>query len=141
MQLVERLSGDTALGAERRDRLPLGTDTLIACAIASSITQHHNVFQLPPVAFGCSNEHAGFLGTVSISATTLAACPDYLRERWQTSDHAARDRRHLTTLGIHAYTPTGVIGSPSQATETEGNKALDHLGRNAATLIELLTAS
>ena len=31
--------------------LPLGTDTLIACTIASSISQHHNVFQLPPITF------------------------------------------------------------------------------------------
>ncbi len=53
--------------------LPLGTDTLIASAIASSISQHHNVFQLPPVAFGCSREHAAYPGTISISATTLAA--------------------------------------------------------------------
>lgn len=203
--------------------LPLGTDTLIASAIASSISQHHKVFQLPPVTFGCSHEHAAYPGTVSISATTLAAivadiieslsqqnttgliivnghggnavltnvvqqanqpkapinvglypsredwaeartaagihssshddmhageletsillatCPDYLRDGWQNSDHTATDRRYLTTVGIHAYTPTGVIGSPSQATETKGNQALDHLGRNAATLIGLLT--
>ena len=203
--------------------LPLGTDTLIATAIASAISQHHNVFQLPPVTFGCSHEHTAYPGTISISATTLAAIvadiieslarqniaglivvnghggnavltnvvqqanhpqaptkvglypsredwaeartaagihssnhddmhageletsillasyPDYLREGWQTSDHIANDRRYLTSLGIHAYTPTGVIGSPSQATETKGNQALDHLGANAATLIELLT--
>jgi creatinine amidohydrolase len=203
--------------------LPLGTDTLIASAIASSINQHHNVFQLPPVTFGCSHEHAAYPGTVSISATTLAAIvadiieslaqhnttglivvnghggnavltnvvqqanhpptpikvglypsredwaearvaagiqsnnhddmhageletsllltawPDYLRQGWQTTDHTASDRRYLTTVGIRAYTPTGVIGSPSQASETKGTKALDHLGRNAATLIELLT--
>ncbi|OBH17312.1 creatininase family protein [Mycolicibacter sinensis] len=203
--------------------LPLGTDTLIASAIASSITIHHSAFQLPPVTFGCSHEHAAYPGTVSISATTLvaivtdiveslaqqntaglivvnghggnavltnivqqanhpktpikiglypsredwtearaaagirtsnhddmhageletsillAAYPDYLRDGWQTSDHTANDRRYLTTLGIHAYTPTGVVGYPSQATETKGNQALDHLGRNAATLIGLLT--
>lgn len=203
--------------------LPLGTDTLIASAIASSISQHHKVFQLPPVTFGCSHEHAAYPGTVSISATTLAAIvadiieslsqqntagliivnghggnavltnvvqqanqpkapinvglypsredwaeartaagihssshddmhageletsillatdPDYLREGWQTSDHTATDRRYLTTIGIDAYTPTGVIGYPSQATETKGSQALDHLGRNAATLIGLLT--
>lgn len=53
--------------------LPLGTDTLIATAIASAISRHHNVFQLPPVAFGCSHEHAAYPGTISISATTLAA--------------------------------------------------------------------
>lgn len=203
--------------------LPLGTDTLIATAIASAISQHHNVFQLPPVAFSCSHEHAAYHGTISISATTLAAIvadiieslaqqniagllvvnghggnavltnvvqqanhpknpvkvglypsredwtearaaagihssnhddmhageletsillathPDYLRDGWQTSDHTANDRRYLTSLGIHAYTPTGVIGSPSQATAAKGSSALDHLGRNADTLIGLLT--
>lgn len=203
--------------------LPLGTDTLIATAIASAIIQHHNVFQLPPVAFSCSHEHAAYHGTISISATTLAAIvadiieslaqqniagllvvnghggnavltnvvqqanhpknpvkvglypsredwtearaaagihssnhddmhageletsillathPDYLRDGWQTSDHTANDRRYLTSLGIHAYAPTGVIGSPSQATAAKGSSALDHLGRNADTLIELLT--
>lgn len=203
--------------------LPLGTDTLIATAIASAISRHHNVFQLPPVAFGCSHEHAAYPGTISISATTLAAIvadiieslarqniaglivvnghggnavltnvvqqanhpknpvkvglypsredwtearaaagihssnhddmhageletsillathPDYLRDGWQTSDHTANDRRYLTSLGIHAYTPTGVIGSPSQATAAKGSSALDHLGRNADTLIGLLT--
>ena len=51
--------------------LPLATDTLIACAIATSIEKHHNVFQLPPITFGCSHEHDDFPGTVSISATTL----------------------------------------------------------------------
>lgn len=203
--------------------LPLGTDTLIATAIASAISQHHNVFQLPPVAFGCSHEHAAYPGTISISATTLAAIVadiieslarqniaglivvnghggnavltnvvqqanhpknpvkvglypsredwtearaaagihssnhddmhageletsillasdlDYLRDGWQTSDHTANDRRYLTSLGIHAYTPTGVIGSPSQATAAKGSNILDHLGRNADTLIGLLT--
>ncbi len=53
--------------------LPLGTDTLIALAIASVISLRHTVFKLPPVAFGCSHEHAAYPGTISISATTLAA--------------------------------------------------------------------
>ncbi|MBS9534066.1 creatininase family protein [Mycobacterium sp. M1] len=203
--------------------LPLGTDTLIASAIASSINQHHSVFQLPPVTFGCSHEHAAYPGTISISATTLAAIvadiieslarqniaglivvnghggnavltnvvqqanhpknpvkvglypsredwaearaaagihssnhddmhageletsillaahADYLREGWQTSDHTATDRRYLTSLGIHAYTPTGVIGSPSQASVAKGSSVLAHLGRSADTLIGLLT--
>jgi creatinine amidohydrolase len=51
--------------------LPLVTDTLIATAIADSISRQHNVFQLPALAFGCSHEHADFSGTVSIRATTL----------------------------------------------------------------------
>lgn len=79
--------------------------------------------------------HAGELET----SILLATHPDYLRDGWQTSDHTANDRRYLTSLGSDAYTPTGVIGSPSQATEIKGKQALDHLGANAATLIELLT--
>ncbi|AGZ49283.1 creatininase family protein [Mycobacterium kansasii] len=202
--------------------LPLGTDTLIACAVTTAITKHHRVLQLPPVTFGCSHEHAAYPGTVSIGAATLtaivtditqslthqqirglivvnahggnavltnvvqhanqsahqlklglypsredwaeartaagvtssnhddmhageletsillAAHPDYLRDGWASSDHSATDRRYLTTLGIGPYTPTGVIGYPSQATAAKGRAALDHLGRNVATLIDLL---
>jgi creatinine amidohydrolase len=204
--------------------LPLGTDTLIAVAIATSISAHHNIFQLPPLTFGCSHEHAAFAGTVSITATTLAAVigdiahslaeqhvrglmivnahggnavltnvvqqanhpgapirlglypsrddwteareaaditssnhddmhageletsillaayPEYLRDGWAGADHTADDRRYLTTLGIAAYTDSGVIGYPSRATATKGRKTLDHLGRNAETLLNILTA-
>jgi hypothetical protein len=37
--------------------LPLVTDTLIATIIAAAIGQHHNIFQLPAVTLGCSDEH------------------------------------------------------------------------------------
>lgn len=216
-----------AVGAfeQHGPHLPLATDTLIACAITTAISQHHDVLRLPPVAFGCSHEHAAYPGTISISATTLAAIltditqsltfqgirglivvnahggnavltnivqqanqpptpirvglypsredwtearaaaaitssnhddmhageletsillathPDYLRDGWADTDHTATDRRYLTTLGIDAYTTTGVIGYPSKATEAKGHAILDHLGRNAATLIDILTAA
>ncbi|SKH59788.1 creatinine amidohydrolase [Mycobacteroides abscessus subsp. massiliense] len=203
--------------------LPLGTDTLIATAIATAISEHHNTFQLPPITFGCSHEHAAFPGTISISAATLtyviediaesaaaqgaggllvvnahggnavltnvvqqtnrhstsirlglypsredwteartaaaitssnhddmhageletsillAAYHEYLRDGWNSADHAATDRRHLTTLGIGAYTRSGVIGYPSAATQAKGQKALDHLGRSAKTILDILT--
>jgi len=51
--------------------LPLVTDTIVACAIAGAIATRYNLLQLPPVAIACSHEHAGFTGTVSISARTL----------------------------------------------------------------------
>jgi creatinine amidohydrolase len=35
--------------------LPLVTDTLIAIAITEAISQHHKVFQLPALSFGCSH--------------------------------------------------------------------------------------
>lgn len=51
--------------------LPLSTDTLIACAIARRLAADYQLLLLPPVTIGCSHEHAGFAGTVSVSATTL----------------------------------------------------------------------
>jgi creatinine amidohydrolase len=51
--------------------LPLTTDTLIACAIAERVAADYNLMLLPPITIGCSHEHAGYPGTVSVSATTL----------------------------------------------------------------------
>jgi creatinine amidohydrolase len=202
--------------------LPLVTDTLIATAIGDAISRHYSVFQLPAIAFGCSHEHNDFPGTVSISATTLAAVvhditrslrqqdvnglivvnghggnyvlanvvqeanadnavqvglypsrddwtearhtagissnnhddmhageletsillaahPAYLRDGWQGSDHTASDRRYLTTLGMSAYTTSGVIGYPSRANAEKGQMVLSHLGQAAGTLITMLT--
>jgi creatinine amidohydrolase len=201
--------------------LPLITDTLIATAIADSISQQNNVFQLPALAFGCSHEHSDFPGTVSITAGTLnsivndvinslksqgtrglviinahggnyvlsnavqeantngdirvglfpsredwtevreaagiastnyddmhageletsillAIHPGHVRDGWQTADHSAPDRRHLTTIGMSAYTDSGVIGYPSRASAEKGRAVLDHLGRAAGELITLL---
>lgn len=53
--------------------LPLATDTLIAATIAREVATAYNLFLLPPVTISCSHEHAGFPGTVSISAATLHA--------------------------------------------------------------------
>src|ERR1700757_496408 len=203
--------------------LPLVTDTLIAIAIAEAISQHHRVFQLPAMTFGCSHEHSAFPGTVSLSPATLAAVvtdirtslaqpginalivvnghganyvlgnvvqqanadgamrvglypsradwtearraanisssnnddmhageletsillaahSSYVRDGWQSHDHIAPDRRHLTTVGIGAYTTSGVIGYPSQASAAKGHAVLDHLGQAARALITLLTS-
>jgi creatinine amidohydrolase len=53
--------------------LPLTTDTLIATTIAHEIAAAYPVRRLPPITISCSHEHAAWPGTVSISATTLAA--------------------------------------------------------------------
>jgi creatinine amidohydrolase len=53
--------------------LPLTTDTVVAATVAARIADAHPVRLLPPVTFSCSHEHAAWPGTVSLSATTLAA--------------------------------------------------------------------
>lgn len=61
--------------------LPLTTDTLIACIIASEIADaHDHVLLLSPITISCSHEHAAFPGTVSITASTLAAVIDDIRQ-------------------------------------------------------------
>ena len=63
------------------DFLPLATDTMIACLIAQRIAADYDLLLLPPVTISCSHEHAAFPGTVSISATTLAAIVGDIRSR------------------------------------------------------------
>jgi creatinine amidohydrolase len=53
--------------------LPLATDTVIACTIARAVADAHRVQLLPPLTITCSQEHAAWPGTVSISARTLVA--------------------------------------------------------------------
>ena len=78
--------------------------------------------------------HAGELE----ASVLLGAYPAYVREGWNSTDHSTPDRRYLTMLGTSAYTSTGVIGQPSQATREKGLGVLDHLGAAAGTLIGLL---
>lgn len=201
--------------------LPLATDTLVASAIASAIAEAYPVLLLPPVTFSCSHEHAAFPGTVSISASTLAAIvndiadslrrqaiagllvvnghggnyalanvvqeanlnsppnvglyparddwhearlasgmvsdahedmhageletsivlaafPDVVRDGWEHADHTHDDRRHLLTLGMAAYTKSGVLGCPSQATAAKGRAALQRLADGAKRIIKIL---
>ena len=80
--------------------------------------------------------HAGELET----SILLAAHSSYVRDGWQSHDHIAPDRRHLTTVGIGAYTTSGVIGYPSQASAAKGHAVLDHLGQAAHALITVLTS-
>jgi creatinine amidohydrolase len=65
--------------------LPLITDTLIACLIARSVAEANDLFLLPPITISCSHEHAGFAGTVSISARTLHAIVEDIRESLRRS--------------------------------------------------------
>jgi creatinine amidohydrolase len=53
------------------DFLPLATDTIVASIIARELAQRYPVMVLPPITISCSHEHAGWRGTVSISARTL----------------------------------------------------------------------
>ncbi|MDQ3701437.1 MAG: creatininase family protein [Chloroflexota bacterium] len=65
---------------QHSDFLPLITDTAVACLIAERLSAAYDLFLLPPVTISCSQEHEGFAGAVSISARTLYAVIDDIRQ-------------------------------------------------------------
>ena len=77
--------------------------------------------------------HAGELET----SVVLYACPELVRDGWQEADCTIDDRRDLLTTGMRAYTPSGVIGKPSEATAEKGKAVLDSLTGSFARLITL----
>jgi creatinine amidohydrolase len=79
--------------------------------------------------------HAGELETSILLATN----PEVVRPGNQTADWSADDRPHLLTLGMTAYTKSGVIGRPSLGTEAKGRAALASLVRSFDRLYALLS--
>lgn len=67
--------------------------------------------------------HAGEIET----SILLHAEPSLVRPGYENADHDASDRPFLLTLGMKAYTETGVIGFPSLATAEKGKAVLESL--------------
>jgi len=53
--------------------LPLGTDWMIAKAVARGLAEKLNAFLLPAMPYGNSREHMAFPGTITLRPSTLAA--------------------------------------------------------------------
>lgn len=64
--------------------------------------------------------HAGELET----SVLLHAHPELVRPGYHAADTVADDRRDLLTLGMAAYTDSGVIGAPSLASAQKGKALL-----------------
>jgi creatinine amidohydrolase len=78
--------------------------------------------------------HAGELET----SIMLHAYPELVRHGYQRADHTVDERPGLLTVGMDAYTSTGVIGRPSLATALKGKTALTCLVESFAACLQLL---
>jgi creatinine amidohydrolase len=83
-----------------------------------------------------SDMHAGEIET----SILLHAHPELVRPGYESADFTADDRRHLLTLGMSAYTESGVIGRPSLGSAEKGKELLSSLADSFGALFGLLTA-
>ncbi|WP_078662253.1 creatininase family protein [Streptomyces bicolor] len=81
--------------------------------------------------------HAGEIET----SILLHTHPELIRPGYETSDFVADDRRHLLTLGMSAYTDSGVIGRPSLGSAEKGKRLLASLADSFGAYVSLLTSA
>jgi creatinine amidohydrolase len=68
----------------------------------------------------------------------LHGAPELLREGYETADHEANARPDLLTVGMRAYTDSGIIGWPSLGSAEKGAAVLESLSRSFARVHKLL---
>ncbi|HET6855863.1 MAG TPA: creatininase family protein, partial [Streptomyces sp.] len=82
-----------------------------------------------------SDMHAGEVET----SILLHAFPETVRPGYESADHIEDDRKHLLTLGMAAYTASGVIGRPSLASTGKGREMLASLVASFGEYMTLLS--
>jgi creatinine amidohydrolase len=83
-----------------------------------------------------SDMHAGEIET----SILLHTHPESVRPGYETTDFLADDRRQLLTVGMSAYTESGVIGRPSLASAEKGKALLAELADSFDAYFSLLTS-
>lgn len=109
--------------------------------ILSNVVQEANVNERRMVLFPHSEDWADARNTAGLvtsnhedmhggeaeTSILLATSPEVVRPGYRDADFTADDRRHLLTLGMRAYSQSGVIGQPSLATAEKGRRLLESL--------------
>lgn len=83
---------------------------------------------------GHDDMHGGELET----SILLHSHPELVGDSYASADHDAGDRPHLLITGISAYTTSGIIGRPSEATAAKGAVALDSLVATFADSLKII---
>lgn len=86
---------------------------------------------------GHEDMHGGELET----SILLHVTPQPVRPGDETADWTAVERPHLLTLGMGAYTRSGVIGRPSLGTAEKGEAALRSLAASCRRQVDVIRAA
>ncbi|MCW2883591.1 MAG: creatinine amidohydrolase [Streptosporangiaceae bacterium] len=81
-----------------------------------------------------SDMHAGELET----SILLHAHPKLVKPGYESGDQLADDRKHLLTLGLDAYTESGIVGRPSLASPSKGKEVLASLVESFGEYLSIL---
>jgi creatinine amidohydrolase len=72
-----------------------------------------------------TSNHEDMHGGEAETSILLATSPEVVRPSYRDADFTADERRHLLTVGVRAYSASGVIGRPSLATADKGRLLLE----------------
>jgi creatinine amidohydrolase len=100
---------ESNVGKHRMALFPRADDWIDARRAAGVITSNHE------------DMHGGEAET----SILLATSPEVVRPSYRNADFAVGDRRHLLTVGVRAYSGSGIIGRPSLATADKGRLLLE----------------
>lgn len=113
---------ESSAGRQSMAIFPSGDDWKKARRDAGMLSSHHE------------DMHGGELET----SILLHAHPELVHDGYESADWIADDRRLLDTVGMEAYTTSGIIGRPSLATAAKGELVLRSLVESFAEYLETL---
>jgi creatinine amidohydrolase len=85
-----------------------------------------------------TNPHEDMHGGELETSVLLHVAPSLIGEAYADKDHVADERALLLTLGMSAYTPTGIVGRPSLAEGEKGKRLIDSLVDQAEAPLSIL---
>jgi creatinine amidohydrolase len=120
--VLKNIAQEATVDGPRMALFPASADWAQARAAAGMTTNDHE------------DMHAGELET----SILLHGCPELVRDGYETADHLADQRADLLTVGLEAYTTSGIIGQPSLASASKGKSAVGSLVESFAHCLNIL---
>jgi len=121
--VLKNIVQEATVDGHRMALFPASADWAQARAAAGMTTNDHE------------DMHAGELET----SILLYGSPRFVRNGYQDGDHTVDERPDLLTVGMEAYTTSGIIGRPSLASASKGKSAVARLVESFTRCLDIIT--